>query len=609
MDAKQVAAILYEIAELLEIKGESSFKARAYSHAARVIESSSEDLRELVQSRQLGELEGIGESLREKITTLVQTGHLPYYEELKASLPAGLLTLLRVPGLGPKKVKVLYDKLQVVDVESLERVCHDGSAAKLPGFGAKTAANLLAGIHQLKSYSGQYRFIDVIGLAEELEHALEKCSAVQRVSLAGSLRRGKEVTKDIDLVASSKTPEKVTQFFCKLPQVERVTGHGDTKASVILRGGVACDLRVVENAQFPYALHHFTGSKEHNIAMRQRAISQGMKLSEWGLFEKASKEEQGAVCTKQTGGADARMRKHPCTSTVVEKEPSKLVSCKNEEDIFRALGLQSIPVELRENLGEIEAAERHEIPKLIEYEDIRGAFHNHTTASDGENSLEEMAEAAADLGWEYLGIADHSKSSAQAHGLSEERLLAQIEAIHRYNAAKPKCILFAGTECDILKDGKLDFEDKLLAQLDYVVASVHSALGQTEEDMTKRVLRAIENPHVTMIGHLTGRLLLERAPSAVNISKIIDAAAETGTWIELNANPWRLDMDWRHWKAARDKGVKCVINPDAHHTSHLQYVRLGVQMARKGWLRRDDVINTRPLTQIRKLLQEKQRLS
>ncbi|MFZ5805631.1 MAG: DNA polymerase/3'-5' exonuclease PolX [Verrucomicrobiota bacterium] len=575
MDNATIAAVLEEIGTILEIKGENPFKCRAYFNSARVIEGLMENVATLVAENRLGELEGIGETLKERIQTLVETGKLSYYDELKASLPEGLMDLLKIPGVGPKKVKTLYEKLKVTNIELLEKACHDGSVAKLAGFGEKTAKNILAGIEQIRSYQNQHRYGDVIGIAEGIVEILRAHPEIIRISVAGSLRRGKEVVKDIDIIASSKNPAAVMDAFCALPGVMRVLNHGETKSAIVIGEGLQCDLRIVPDTIFPYALHHLTGSKEHNVAMRQLAISKKMKMSEWGLFHIGKTDEE------------------------TEKN---LIPCKDESELFGKFGMEYIPPELRENLGEIEAAQAHQLPRLVEWTDLRGCFHNHTIASDGHSTLEEMAQAAAALGFEYLGIADHSKSSFQANGLSEEKLLEQIKQIRAYNAKKPECVLLAGVECDILKDGTLDYDDSILQQLDYVVASVHSSFTLSEEDMTRRIIRAMENPHVTMLGHLTGRLLLRREAYAVNIPKIIDAAATTETWIELNAHPERLDMDWRWWKLARDKGAKCVINPDAHHTSHLSYVKLGVQIARKGWLRKEDVINTCNFNKFRQLL-------
>jgi DNA polymerase (family 10) len=573
MDKSAVAEVLSEIATLLELKGENPFKARAYVTAARTLESLSEDLATVVQENRLGEIKGIGEALQQKITELVTTGKLEYYEKLRASFPPGLLELLNIPGLGPKKIKALHDKLQIVDLISLEKAIETHAVAELAGFGEKTEQNILAGMAQYRAYQSQHRYGDVIERAEEIIDALREHPDVVRVSLGGSLRRGKEIIKDLDLLASSSNPQPVMDYFVSLPGVERVTNHGETKSSVMLEGGLQCDLRVVDDKTFPYALHHFTGSKEHNVALRQRAIAQGKKMSEWGLF----------LENKKTGA-------------------ETLIPCRTEEEIFRELGLQYIPPELRENLGEIEAAEKNKIPRLIEWTELRGTFHCHTTASDGHNTLQEMADAAEELGLEYLGIADHSKASFQANGLNEERLLAQVAEIKKLNKDYQNFQVFAGSEVDILKDGQLDFADDILQQLDYVVASVHNAFALDEAAMTKRIIRAMENEHVTMLGHPTGRLLLSREPYAINLPKIIDAAAATGTWIELNANSWRLDLDWRWWHKARDQGVKCVINPDAHRIRHFGHLKLGVNIARKGWLRMEDVVNSRPLAQIKKLL-------
>lgn len=579
MDKESIAEIFNEIAVLLEIKGENPFKSRAYSNAARAIESHPDSIELLVKEKRLAEVRGLGEALREKVTRLVETGALPYYDDLKASLPSGLPALLDIPGLGPKKIKILYEKLNVVDLESLEKACAGPAMKELAGFGEKTVTNILAGIEQRRAYSSQHRLGDVQAMAQEIVDALREHPDIVRVSIAGSLRRGKEVIKDIDIISSSKNPGPVMDYFVRQAGVLRVLNHGETKSSVLLEGGVQCDLRVVQDFQYPYALHHFTGSKEHNVAMRQRAISQGKKLSEWGLFREEGRGKAEAV--------------------------EELIPCRDETEIFRDLGMDFIPPELRENLGEIEAAEAHKLPRLVEWTALKGCFHNHTVASDGHESLEAMAAAADELGLQYLGIADHSKSSFQANGLSEERLLAQVEEIRNYNKAQDGVHLLAGVECDILKEGKLDFDDAVLGRLDYVVASLHAGFTQNEEEMTKRLIRAIENPLVTMLGHLTGRLLLKREGYPVNVPKVLEAAAETGTWIELNANPWRLDMDWRWWRRAKELGVKCVINPDAHRTDQLHFLKLGVQLARKGWLEAGDVINTRPLGEIQKLLSKK----
>jgi DNA polymerase (family 10) len=569
MTKDQVAASLREIGTILELNGENPFKCRAYLNAARTLETSPTDLTELVRTDRLGELPGIGDALREKITTLVNTGKLPYLEELRTTIPSGLLSLLDLPGLGPKKLRILRDQLKIESIEALTKACQDGRLASLDGFGEKTATNLLDSIQRRATYSKLHRLGTALPAAQSLLNHLRECPSVSQAEIAGSLRRGKEIVKDLDLIASSNKPKEVMKAFISAPNVEKVIAHGETKSSVILAGGIPCDLRVVPPEVWPTALAHFTGSKEHNIALRQRAIDRGLHLSEWGLLKGKS------------------------------KTPLKL---KDEKDLHKALGLAFIPPELREDSGEIAAAEKDELPDLLTRDQIRGCLHNHTLASDGQDTLAAMAQAAAEFGLEWLGIADHSKSSFQANGLDVKRLEKQIEEIQSLNSKKPKCTLLSGTECDILKGGNLDFPDSLLKELDYVVASVHSGFTSDEKEMTDRIIRAIENPHVTCLGHLTGRLLLEREAYPVNIPKILDAAAANGTWIELNANPWRLDLDWRWWHKARDQGILCCINPDAHKTSHLRFLDFGVTLARKGWLRAQDVVNTRTLAQLRKLL-------
>ena len=569
MTKDQVASALREIGTILELQGENPFKCRAYLNGARTLETSATDLTELVRTNRLGELPGIGDALREKITTLITTGKLPYLEELRSSIPAGLLPLLDLPGLGPKKLRALRDKLKIESLEALTQACQDGRLAALEGFGEKTATNLLEAIDRHANYKKLHRLGTALPAARTLLEHLKQSPLVLHAEIAGSLRRGKEVVKDLDLIASSKKPKEVMKLFVSSPNVEKVVNHGETKSSVILTGGIPCDLRVIPPESWATALAHFTGSKEHNIALRQRAIDRGLHLSEWGLLKGKS------------------------------KTPLKL---KDEKDLHKALGLAFIPPELREDSGEIAAAEKNELPDLLTRDQIRGCLHNHTLASDGQDSLSSMAQAAAEQGLEWLGIADHSKSSFQANGLDAKRLETQIEEICLINSKKPKCTLLSGTECDILKDGKLDFPDSLLSELDYVVASVHSGFTSDEKEMTQRIIRAMENPHVTCLGHPTGRLLLEREAYPLNIPKILDAAAATGTWIELNANPWRLDLDWRWWHKARDLGILCCINPDAHKTSHLRFLDFGVTLARKGWLRAQDVVNTRTLSQLRKLL-------
>ena len=576
MNKDQIAAIFENIARLLELKGENPFKIRAYTHAVRALEILSEPVEALVAEERVSSVDGIGKAISEKITELVQTGRLAYYDKLRDEFPPDILTLFDIQGLGGKKIKALWDALRIDSVTKLERACKSGAVAELPGFGEKTAANIIKAIEHMRKHAGEFRFGDIAALAEGLLEDLRGHPDVNLAQIAGSYRRKKEIVRDLDFIVSSRNAESVMTYFTSHPLVESILAQGATKSSVLLKSGIQCDLRVVSGAEYPFALNYFTGSKEHNVRMRSRALSKGWSLNEYRF-----------------SAAEGRELREP------------LPEIHEENDIYRALGLDPVDPELRENRGEIEAAEHHKLPRLVEWTNLRGTFHNHTTASDGRASLEDMIAAAKELGLEYLGIADHSKSSFQANGLDEKRLAAQVERIRELNAAETDFRIFAGTECDILKDGSLDFSDDILSTLDYVVASVHSSFTMPEAEMTERIIRAMQNPHVTMLGHLTGRLLLSREPYQVNIPAILDAAAETGTIIELNANSRRLDLDWRWWPLAREKGVKCSINPDAHTTAGLQDLLFGVGIARKGWLTKDDVINTLPLSGIEKILHAK----
>ena len=573
MSGEEIASILEEIALLLELKGENAFKTRAYKKGAEIITNTDQDIRQLAKDGKLASIDGIGSALQQKIEELVNTGKLDYYENLKAEFPATLFDLFGISGLGAKKIKVLYDQLNIDSLDALETACRSGEIEALSGFAKKSIDNILEAIAFKKQYADFFRLGEVSPLAISIRKELVDHPSVSQCEVAGSFRRAKEILHDLDFLVASNNPEELINFFVSLPIAKKVISKGTTKAQIYLDNGLQCDLRVVSNAEFPFALQYFSGSKEHNVAVRSRAKKQGLSLNEYGF---------------------------------TALEPSVSVpECNTEQDIYNTLKLDWIAPELRENRGEIEAAENGTLPRLVELENIRGAFHNHTTASDGKNSLTEMAEASRELGLQYLGIADHSKSSFQANGLYPERLLKQVAEIKKINQQWDDFQLLAGSEVDILKDGSLDFDDSVLSQLDYAVASVHNAFTLDEETMTKRIIKAMENPYITMIGHISGRLLLKRKPYALNYDKIIDCAAETGTIIELNANYFRLDMDWRWWKKARDKGVKCAINPDAHHTDHLQFLHYGVRIARKGWLRKEDVINTMNLVEIKEFLSKK----
>ncbi len=572
MTKNEIAEIFEEIGVLLELKGENPFKIRAYGSGARVLESlETEEFERLVAEEKLDTVKGIGDALAQKIGELHATGSLGFYDKLKASIAPGLVEMLEVPGLGAKKIKAIHDKLGIDTIEGLAKACEDGRVAELSGFGAKSAAKIAEGIRNREAYGKRHLWWLANEVAQPIVAGLRERPEVVRAEAAGSLRRGMETVGDLDFIVASEYPAPVMTWFCELPEVKEVTARGETKSSVRFESGLQADLRIVPPGQFVFALHHFTGSKDHNVGMRQRALERGLSLSEWGLVPAAG---EGTAKEK------------------AERGESKVV--EDEAGLFRELGLAFVPPALREGLGEIEAAEQGELPELFELSDLRGAFHNHTTASDGRNTLAEMAAAAEKLGWDYLGIADHSKASFQANGLDEERLLKQVEEIRELNASgRFKTHVFAGSEVDILTDGRLDFSDEVMAQLDYVVASVHNAFAQSEDEMTARIIRAIENPHVTMLGHATGRLLLRREPYKVNLAKVIDAAIANGTIIELNASPWRLDLDWRLWRKAAERGLLCAINPDAHECDGLQHVLAGVNAARKGWLQAKHVLNTR----------------
>jgi DNA polymerase (family X) len=582
MTKEDIASVLEKIATLLELKGENPFKVRAYTNAARAIETFGANVSSFQDEEAVAKIPGIGKSIALKITELAETGSLKYFQELSAEFPPGILELFSLPGLGAKKIKALHDKLGISSIEQLEKACEQGRIAELPGFGETTQQKLCDAIARRAAHVGSFQFGQVAAEAESLRADLAAHESALQVDVAGSYRRRKEIVHDLDLLVATKKPEGITKFFASHPMVESVVAQGPTKSSVRLRSGVQCDLRVVTAAEYPFALAYFTGNKEHNIEMRSRALQRGWTLNEY------------------------RLAPLPVDPKAKEKRPvKKIPKVRDEADLYRAVDLDFIPPELRENCGEFKSAEQHSLPKLIEKENLRGTFHCHTVASDGHNTLEEMAEAAQQLGLEYLGIADHSRSSVQGHGIDAEKLIEQVAAIRKLNKTFDGFRLFAGVECDILRDGSLDFSNEVLSQLDYVVASVHSVFNLSESEMTQRVIRALENPFVTMLAHPTGRLLLKREPYQIDIPAMLDAAARTGTWIELNAAPKRLDLDWRWWPLAKEKRVKCVINPDAHRTQRLQDLWFGIGVARKGWLTKEDVVNCLPLGKIEKALRAK----
>lgn len=495
---------------------------------------------------------------------------MKYYEDLKASIPEGLVEMLKIPGLGPKKIKTIYEKLNITTIRELEYACIENRLIDLAGFGEKTQKKILEGIQFVKQFSGQHLYPEAYTEALKLKEYLDMTKTALVTEIAGSLRRKKEIVKDIDILAAASDSSKVMEAFVNYQDVREVIAKGDTKTSVTLKSGINTDLRVVTEKEFPYALHHFTGSKEHNTAMRHKAKQMGIKMNEYGLFK-----------------------------------GDKLIECKSEEEVFNKLGLLYIPPELRENMGEIEAAEKGELPKLIEEKDIKGVFHVHTTYSDGTNTLVEMVEAARKFGYKYIGITDHSKSAFYAGGLKEEDLVRQWEEIEELSKKYNDIVIFKGIESDILPDGSLDYEEEILKQFDFVIASIHSNFRMSKEDMTKRIIKAIENKYTTIIGHVTGRLLLARDSYEIDIYEVIEAAGHYGKIIEINATPYRLDLDWRYVKHAKEKGVKLAICPDAHGVEGLNDIKYGVGIARKGWLEAKDVINTYEVHEIYKLFQLK----
>ncbi|MBA4190100.1 MAG: DNA polymerase/3'-5' exonuclease PolX [Planctomycetaceae bacterium] len=574
MTKDEVAAALDEMGTLLALKGENAFRCNAYHNAARTVQQLDGDLKQIVADGKLSEVRGIGDTLQEKITTLVKTGQHKFLNELRASIPEGLVQMLRLPGMGPKKVKALHDTLGIDTIDKLKAACESGAVASQKGFGAKTQQKILEGIAFLGTVGNRVRIDLALPLGRALLEQIKAMPGVIRAELCGSLRRRRETAKDIDILVSSANAQPIMDAFVALPEVVQLVGQGPTKSSIVAtmhldgtKVTLNADLRVVTDEQFPFALHYFTGSKEHNIRLRQRAIDHGWLLNEYGLGSETHR-----------------------------------VPAKDEADIFKALGLEYIPPELREDTGEVEAAEAKKIPALVAESDIRGVFHNHTTYSDGTASLEEMALATKALGLEYFGVADHSQSLTIARGLPPNVVRKQWAEIDRVHAKLQGVTIIKGTEVDILEDGSLDYDDELLAGFDYVVASVHSLFGMPEEEMTARVCKALAHPAVTMLGHSTGRLLLKRDGYKINLDAVLKCAAEHGKMIEINAQPSRLDLDWVHVKRAKAMGIPIVINPDAHSPGELDLFRYGVDVARRGWLTKDDVFNTRSLKDVMKEL-------
>ena len=570
MDKAQVIDTLERIALLLELRNANVFKIRAFENAGRILEGHPSDLKTLIETNELETLKGIGKGhIAEIVRELFAKGKSADYEELKKGFPDSLFELFKIRGLGAKRIKALYEKLGIKSAGELEYACRENRLLKLEGFGPKSQEKILAAIENMKKTDGRHLVHFAAEESARLVAYLKKQKGIKRIEIAGSLRRRKEIIGDIDILVSAEKPVKVHDAFVKYPSVREIVARGETKSSVTIKRGLHCDLRTVTDKEFPYALYYFTGSKEHNVAVRTIAKKKNIKVNEYGLFK-----------------------------------GNRLIPCRDEDEIFKAVGLRPIPPELRENMGEIEWAAQKDLPKLIEEKDIRGIFHVHTDMSDGVGTLEQMVGAAEKLGYEYVGISDHSQSAHYARGLDAARLRQQWKEIDALQK-KVKIRIFKGVESDILGDGKLDYPESVLAQFDFVIGSVHSKFNLSEKEMTERVRRAMESKYLTFVGHPTGRLLLGRAGYSLDMPKIFDAAKKSGAVMELNANPHRLDLDWRVLREVKKRGVLISINPDAHSQDGLRDVTWGVGIARKGWLEKKDVVNTMTLAEITKFLKKR----
>lgn len=568
MDKRPLVALLDEIASLLEIKGENPFKVRAYQNAAKVLSTITDDLDQLVIDKRIKEIKGVGTAISAKIEEYMETGAIGYHLELQKEVPLSLLELLHIPNLGPKKIKTLYDELNISNVGELEYACKENRLISLFRFGERTQEKILKGVEFFKKHQGEHLFGEVHPLALSVKKRFESEAATESVELCGSLRRKKEIVRDIDLLVAGTDRQAISEMFTSMPQVEEVIVEGPAKTSCRLISGIEADLRVVNAESFPSALIYFTGSKEHNVKLRGLSKKRRLKLNEYGLF----KEERAVTCT-------------------------------DEASVYEHLGLPFIPPELREDMGEVEAAEEGTLPNLVDLEDIAGIFHVHTHYSDGRNSIQEIAEAVRRLGFSYVGISDHSRSAYYAGGLKTDDLRRQWDEIDRLNAHDKDFRIFKGIESDILPDGSLDYDEEILQGFDFVIGSIHSSFGMAKDDMGRRIMRAMANPYMTMFGHPTGRLLLAREGYQVDMIRVIDEAARNNVMIELNASMYRLDIDWRYLKYAKEKGVIICINPDAHAIQELSDVFLGIGIARKGWQEKKDVLNTRNAEEVEGVFQ------
>ena len=556
----EIANILYNIAAYLEME-EEQFKPRAYEKAAHSIEALSEECSEIYKRdgiKALMEIPGVGQSIAEKIEEMIKTGKLKYYEQLKKKIPVDIEQLTAIEGVGPKTVKILYKKLKIKTVDDLERAAKAGKIRKLEGFGEKSEQGILKGIEFLKRSKGRFILGFVLPIVRDIESRLKQLPEVKKTVIGGSSRRMKETIGDADILVVSDKPQRVMDYFVKMPEVIDIIGKGETKSSVKLKMGLNVDVRVVPPESFGAALQYFTGNIDHNVVLRGIAKQKGWKLNEYGIFDKHDKQIAG----------------------------------KTEEEVYEKLGMKWMPPELRENTGEIDAAMKNKLPKLIEYGDLKGDLQVQTNWTDGNNSIKEMAEEAKKFGLEYIAITDHTKALAMTGGLDEKKLLQQMKEIEKVNKQLSGISILTGTEVNILKDGRLDIDDKILSQLDFVGASVHSLFNLPKEEQTKRIIKAMENENVDIIFHPTGRVIQQREPYEVDMGKIIQAAKDTDTMLEINAYPNRLDLKDEHIKKAVDAGVKFCIDSDAHSKLHFRYLEFGIAQARRGWAEKKDIVNT-----------------
>ena len=570
----EIARIFSEIADILEIREENPFKVRAYRRVTQLLESLPQEVEEIYKRGELHNLPGVGASIAEKIKEIIETGKLKYHEELKKNIPSGLLEMLRIPEMGPKTVALVYKKLGISTIEELEKAAREKKLRNLYGLGPKTEENIIKGMSLIKKRKERIPLHEALVLAEDIIKRLKESGKVKRITYCGSVRRRKETIGDIDILATSSDPSQVMEVFTSLPLVKEVVAKGHTKSSILVGEGRQVDLRVVEEESFGAALHYFTGSKSHNIRVRELGVRKGLKINEYGVF-------------------------------VRKKEKDERIGGREEEEVFTYVDLPYIPPELREDWGEIEAAQKGRLPKLIELKEIKGDTHVHTRWSDGANTVREVVIAAREKGYEYIGICDHSQSLKVAGGVSKENFFQSIEEIRKIDQEITEVKVLAGAEVDILPDGSLDYPDELLRELDIVIASVHSKFKQDEDSMTRRIMKAMENPFVDIIGHPTGRLLGEREAYKVNMEKLLKYAVQTGTAMEINAYPERMDLKDTHVRMAKDMGVKLVIGTDAHHLLQLDWIKYGVWVARRGWLESKDVLNTLPFQEFFTLLKKR----